>query len=242
MKKPFSSAVVTGASLVLLAAPVSASTPPPPFVLTFTGHAYHESAFAYHFTVPADHRFAVAWHSSPYHGDAPVFTLDVGAYSDPNKIPCNSPKSWCRDPNEIPLSGTHNLFSFGSGRFAIGVMGQEDQWVVTVIITQDPSPTVVYSDKGNGPNETHLFAVRASAPWWQVNWSYNCHPSGSANSSDWAVYTPIRLDVFDNGADQIGWGFTAATRYYDHGTFYLDINTMPGCVWTIQVITPPGEP
>ena len=98
-----------------------------------------------------------------------------------------------------------------------------------VLVEPVPRP-VTYSLKGNGPDDTNVFTVPASAPWWQVNWSYNCHPSGSTSIFDWAVNTSTGADYNDSAPNQLGWGFTAAERYADHGTFYLDINTDPGCV------------
>ena len=98
----------------------------------------------------------------------------------------------------------------------------------------------VDTTKGNGAGNTAKFTVAASAAYWQVNWSYNCHPSGSQGSFDYTVETPIGQDTTDYMTpNQLGWGYTAADRYYDHGTFYLSVNADQGCIWSLQVVVPP---
>ena len=109
----------------------------------------------------------------------------------------------------------------------------------TMTVHGQPAVTVD-TTKGNGAGNTAKFTVAASAAYWQVNWSYNCHPSGSQGSFDYTVETPIGQDTTDYMTpNQLGWGYTAADRYYDHGTFYLSVNADQGCIWSLQVVVPP---
>lgn len=111
----------------------------------------------------------------------------------------------------------------------------------TVTIPGTPK-TVVLTAKGDGPVNTRQFVVPSSAPYWQVNWSYNCHPSGSIGNFDWQVNTPIGSDLnLDFGPNQLGWAGASAERYSDHGTFWLAVQAGQGCVWSIQVITGPSS-
>ena len=107
-------------------------------------------------------------------------------------------------------------------------------------VTVQGSPkTGVLSDKGTSDGNTKMFKIPSSAPYWQVDWSYNCHPAHQQGLFDWSVRTPTGDDNNDiQSPNQLGWGYTAAQRYFDHGTFYLSIVADQGCVWSVQVITP----
>jgi hypothetical protein len=111
----------------------------------------------------------------------------------------------------------------------------------TVTIPGTPK-TVVLTAKGDGPVNTRQFVVPSSVPYWQVNWSYNCHPSGSTGNFNFAVNTPIGSDSNDyDTPNQLGWAGASAQRYTDHGTFWLEVQTEQGCVWSVQVITGPSS-
>lgn len=110
----------------------------------------------------------------------------------------------------------------------------------SVITVRGRPATAVATTKGDGGGDTPMFTIPADASYWQANWSYNCHPGGQQGSFDWAVNTPTGTDSNDYVTpNQLGWGYSAAERYYDHGTFYLAINADQGCVWSVQVVVPP---
>lgn len=128
------------------APPTTAAATTVPVKLTFSGHTtshsfFRQASFVYHFTVPYDHRFEVSWTSTPYppnaHGKSQIFGIDVGAYGNPNNVPCDSPKIWC-GPDKTPPSGSQTFYSYGSGTFAVGILADEEQWVITVEVTPDP--------------------------------------------------------------------------------------------------------
>ena len=141
--------------------------------------------------------------------------------------------SGCSTCGRPDASGVQTFGHAGAGRFYIS-LNPDGVWQVQVIAIP---PRVAYSGKGNGPGDTQMFTIPASAPYWQVDWSYNCHPSGQQGTFDYTVETPIGQDTTDYiTPNQAGWGYTAANRYYDHGTFYLSVNADVGCVWSVQVV------
>lgn len=99
-------------------------------------------------------------------------------------------------------------------------------------------PHAIYSDKGTQSGQTGRFTVSASAPYWQVNWSFHCSPAaGSTGGFDWAVYGPYGMDPNDfDSPNQDGNNGSGTIRYYDHGKFYLNIVAYPTCKWAIQVV------
>ena len=138
----------------------------PPVVLTFHGSTSSDlingKDFTYGFTVPIDHRFAVSWATSTYppgaHGANRTFSLDVGAYGEPNNVPCGARDMWC-GPGTTPPAGSQTFFAFGSGRFGIGIIAAETHWVIKVTIT--PVPPALIPPKPTGPGIGATIAIAA---------------------------------------------------------------------------------
>lgn len=150
-----------------MAIPPAGATPAaaPPVVLTFHGSTSSEADkdFTYGFTVPIDHRFAVSWATTPYppgaHGPDRTFGLAVGAYRNPNNVPCGARDMWC-GPDTTPPAGSQTFFIYGSGRFGIGVFAAETHWVIHVTIT--PVPPALIPPKPQGPGIGNTIAIAAS--------------------------------------------------------------------------------
>jgi hypothetical protein len=198
--------------------------------------------FTYVFLVPFDDRYEVSWSYKPYgpprgESGSANFEWVVGPYRNPLGMPCNASGIYC-NPRPAPASGhgVQTMFTDGSGWFWLGVMANQSQWRMQILVERVsvPPQRVLYSLGGTGPGGTTRFTIPASAPYWQVSFSsYSCAPRST--TLGWTVYTPKGKDLRDTFRPS-GWTGYAPSPYYDHGSFYLSIDAGRGCTWSVRVM------